>query len=120
MRLARLTTALGAILLATVASAQTPNFTGKWTLVPNPAATGPGGGLGQEATITQDASSITIKRTTQMGEFTTTYKLDDVNQAYRLGANSYVTKPTDLDEFRDILGTLCAHWLRHSKRPELN
>src|SRR5688572_25603052 len=76
MRLARLTTALGGILLATVASAQTPNFTGKWTLVPNPAATGPGGGLGQEATITQDASSITIKRTTQMGEFTTTYKLD--------------------------------------------
>jgi CheY-like chemotaxis protein len=43
----------------------------------------------------------------------------DVNQAYRLGANSYLTKPTDLDEFRDILGTLCAHWLRHSKPPEL-
>jgi CheY-like chemotaxis protein len=43
----------------------------------------------------------------------------DVNQAYRLGANSYVTKPTDLDEFRDILGTLCAHWLSHSKPPEL-
>jgi hypothetical protein len=76
MRLARLTAALGAILLATVASAQTPNFTGKWTLVPDPAATGGFGGLGQEATISQDASSITIKRTTQMGEFTTTYKLD--------------------------------------------
>ena len=76
MRLARLTTALGAILLSAVASAQTPNFAGKWTLVPNPAATGPGGGLGQEAIITQDASSITIKRTTQMGEITSTYKLD--------------------------------------------
>jgi len=44
----------------------------------------------------------------------------DVNHAYRLGANSYVTKPTDLSEFREILGTLCAHWLRDSKRPELN
>ena len=40
-----------------------------------PGATG-AGGLGQEATITQDATSITIKRTTQMGEFTTIYKLD--------------------------------------------
>jgi CheY-like chemotaxis protein len=44
----------------------------------------------------------------------------DVNRAYRMGANSYVTKPTDLGEFREILGTLCAHWLRDSKSPELN
>jgi len=59
-----------------------PNFAGKWTLVPDANAAGGGGrggmggGLGQEATITQDASSLTIKRTTQMGEFTSTYKLD--------------------------------------------
>ena len=74
----RLTMTLALIVVATLASAQqSPNFSGKWTLVPDPAATGGfGGGLGQEATITQDASSITIKRTTQMGEFTTIYKLD--------------------------------------------
>src|SRR6476660_6386882 len=59
-----------------------PNFAGKWTLVPDTNAAGGGGrggmggGLGQEASITQDASSLTIKRTTQMGEFTSTYKLD--------------------------------------------
>jgi hypothetical protein len=77
MRIARSTITLTAILLATVVSAQTPNFAGKWTLVPDPAAAGGmGGGLGQEATITQDATSMTIKRTTQMGEFTSTYKLD--------------------------------------------
>jgi hypothetical protein len=77
MRFARSTITIAAILLATVASAQTPNFAGKWTMVPDPAATGGmGGGLGQEATITQDATSITIKRTTQVGEFTSTYKLD--------------------------------------------
>ena len=34
------------------------------------------GGLGQEATITQDASTLTITRTTQMGTFTSNYKLD--------------------------------------------
>jgi polyisoprenoid-binding protein YceI len=78
MKLARLPLALAAILVATAASAQTPNFAGKWTLVPNPSAApgGFGGGIGQEAVITQDAASITIKRTTQMGEFTTIYKLD--------------------------------------------
>ena len=78
MKLARLPLALAAILVATAASAQTPNFAGKWTLVPNPSAApgGVGGGIGQEAVITQDAASLTIKRTTQMGEFTTIYKLD--------------------------------------------
>ena len=77
MRFARSTITVAAILLATVASAQTPNFAGKWILVPDPAATGGmGGGLGTEAIITQDASTITIKRTTQVGELTSTYKLD--------------------------------------------
>ena len=77
MRSARLATIVVTLCLAAAASAQTPNFSGKWTLVPDPAATGGmGGGLGQEATITQDAASMTIKRTTQMGEFTSTYKLD--------------------------------------------
>jgi polyisoprenoid-binding protein YceI len=78
MRFARVPFAVAAILVATVASAQTPSFAGKWTLVPNPSAApgGFGGGLGQEAVITQDPTTITIKRTTQMGEFTTTYKLD--------------------------------------------
>ncbi len=77
MRFARSTMTVAAILLATGASAQTPNFAGKWILVPDPAATGGmGGGLGTEAIITQDASTITIKRTTQVGELTSTYKLD--------------------------------------------
>jgi hypothetical protein len=78
MNFTRVPFALTAILVATIASAQTPNFAGKWTLVPNPSAPpGPfSGGLGQEAAITQDATAITIRRTTQMGEFTTIYKLD--------------------------------------------
>jgi hypothetical protein len=58
-----------------------PNFAGKWTVVPDPSAAGGdrggmGGALGQEATMTQDASSLTITRTTPMGTFTSTYKLD--------------------------------------------
>ena len=61
---------------ATAVQAQTPNFSGKWALVPDPAAQGPGGGLGTSAMIKQDASTLTINRTTQMGEITTVYKLD--------------------------------------------
>jgi hypothetical protein len=68
-------------LAASVLLAQTPpNFAGKWTLVPDTSATAGGGrgmgGLGQTATIVQDANTLTITRTTQMGEITSTYKLD--------------------------------------------
>jgi hypothetical protein len=55
----------------------TPNFAGKWTLVPDSAPQGPGmGGLGTTATITQDGKTLTVTRTTQMGEITSVYNLD--------------------------------------------
>jgi hypothetical protein len=63
-------------LLAVGVSAQSPpSFAGKWAAVPDPNA---GGGLGGPGGlgITQDAASMTIVRTTPMGEFTTAYKLD--------------------------------------------
>ena len=41
MKLSRLSFALGITLIATVASAQTPNFSGKWTLVPGGAGPSP-------------------------------------------------------------------------------
>jgi hypothetical protein len=65
-----------AVLLSTAALAQTPNFSGKWAVVPDPAAQGPGGGLGQSAVIKQDATTLTVTRTTPMGEVTSVYKLD--------------------------------------------
>ena len=73
--------AMLAFVAATVVAQTPPNFAGKWTLVadPNAAPAGGGrgmGGLGQEATIAQDASSLTITRTTPVGTFTSTYKLD--------------------------------------------
>jgi hypothetical protein len=66
-------------LAASVLMAQTPpNFAGKWTLVPDASAPAGGGrgSLGQTATIVQDANTLTITRTTQAGEITSTYKLD--------------------------------------------
>jgi hypothetical protein len=69
-----------AVIACAAAFAQAPpNFAGKWTLVPDAGAGGGRGGfggLGQSATIVQDPTTLTITRTTQAGEFTSTYKLD--------------------------------------------
>ena len=73
----RVLTLVAVVASMTIAVAQAPpNFAGKWTLVPDPSTPGGMGGLGQEATITQDASTLTITRTNQMGTFTSNYKLD--------------------------------------------
>lgn len=64
----RVTAALGtaAIVLMTIGVAAQANFAGKWTMQP-PADGGGGGGrggrggLGQELTITQDASTLTLE-----------------------------------------------------------
>ena len=65
--------------------AQAPNFAGKWTAdaEKNAAAMpagggggGRGGGMGGEMTIAQDATTMTITRTTPNGETKTVYKLD--------------------------------------------
>lgn len=91
--------ALSLMLAATAARAQDkPNFSGSWTRVedPNaPAAAGRGGrgggrgGLGAAATLMQDASTLTITRTTQAGEVKTVYNLDgsDSKNMMSMGGN---------------------------------
>lgn len=71
-------TAAVLIVIAAGVSAQTPpNFAGKWTLVPDPAAPAPGGmPPSSTLTIVQDEKTLTVTRTTQMGEFTSVYNLD--------------------------------------------
>lgn len=36
---------------------------------------------------------------------------DDMREAYRLGVNSYVVKPVELDRFVSVLGNLGRYWL---------
>ena len=85
----RMAIALSAAVLLVSAglSAQAPNFAGKWTLVPDPNAAAGGGGkggrggggggfCGMECTITQDAKTLTVVRTTQAGEQKAVYNLD--------------------------------------------
>jgi hypothetical protein len=77
--------ALSLIVAAAPAIAQDkPNFSGSWTLVVDPNAAGGGGGrggrggagLGQAATLTQDATTLTVTRQTQNGEVKMVYNLD--------------------------------------------
>jgi len=74
--------ALSLVFAASIAQAQDkPNFSGSWTVIadPNAAPTGGrggGGGLGQAATLTQDAKTLTVTRTTQNGEVKLVYNLD--------------------------------------------
>ena len=42
----------------------------------------------------------------------------DVNRAYALGANSFLVKPLDFENFIELAKMLKAYWLKTSKRPE--
>ena len=83
MKLARVGVIAAAILaVATVVSAQKPDFSGTWTLDPAsaPAAGGRGGGGGAlgngPATVKQTADALMIERTMGDAKVTLTYKLD--------------------------------------------
>jgi two-component system response regulator len=41
----------------------------------------------------------------------------DIVQAYRLGANSYVRKPVDFDQFVQLAEQMCQYWLRVNELP---
>ena len=98
MRTAAVLMGAAALLIsATNASAQAkPNFAGTWTVVVDPnTAPAPGrgggrGGLGQGATITQDAKTLTVTRTTQNGEVKAVYNLDgtDSKNTMTFGGNA--------------------------------
>lgn len=91
-----LTAAVLAFATAAMLAQAPPSFAGKWTLVadPNAAPAGGGrggmGGLGQDATIVQDAPTLTITRATPMGTFTSIYKLDgsESKNTLSMGGNS--------------------------------
>jgi len=92
-RVITVTAVMCALALSSLLAQAPPNFAGKWSLVPDANGAGGGrgmGGLGQNATIVQDANTLTLTRTTQMGEFTTTYKLDgtESRNTLNMGGNT--------------------------------
>ena len=50
---------------------------------------------------------------------TTSRAEEDIQQAYRLNANCYVTKPMDLDEFIGAVKSVVNFWFRTVELPDL-
>jgi len=46
---------------------------------------------------------------------TTSSDLMDIRVAYELGANSFLTKPLDLAEFREMIKAFHQYWIIHAK-----
>lgn len=42
---------------------------------------------------------------------------DDIREAYRLQANSYLRKPVDLDEFIELADAICTYWFHYVQLP---
>ena len=58
-------------------------------------------------------------RTVPVVVLTTSDSATDVDLCYRLGANSFVTKPTDITQFFDLIQSIESFWLRFAQSPEL-
>lgn len=48
---------------------------------------------------------------------TSSAESSDLEECYRLGANSYVRKPTDFDAFVGLIGDVGRYWLGHNCSP---
>lgn len=48
---------------------------------------------------------------------TTSSRPEDIENSYRLGANSYVTKPLDFREFVDVFASMSKYWLQVNHIP---
>jgi CheY-like chemotaxis protein len=48
---------------------------------------------------------------------TSSEEISDVNRAYDIGANSFLVKPLEFENFTSMMRTLSAFWLRQSRAP---
>ena len=51
---------------------------------------------------------------------TSSEEMADVNRAYQLGANSFLVKPGDFEQFVSVIQTLQGYWLWMSETPDIS
>jgi CheY-like chemotaxis protein len=51
---------------------------------------------------------------------TTSDENEDIDTAYLLGANSYLVKPMNFDEYANVMGIAIRFWFEQSEAPSLN
>jgi CheY-like chemotaxis protein len=71
------------------------------------------GGLATLATIRRDVSLRTIP----VIVFTGSGEEEDILRCYELGANSYFTKPSTMEGYRNIIRILETYWLQKAELP---
>lgn len=49
---------------------------------------------------------------------TSTEQIREINYAYTLGANSFLVKPGDFNDYKALAENLHAYWIKTSRRPE--
>jgi len=59
-------------------------------------------------------------RTIRVVVLTSSNAIRDVNQAYQLGANSFLVKPVDFEDFVRVTQALQGYWLWSDKAPEVS
>ena len=50
---------------------------------------------------------------------TSSDRIRDINLAYELGANSFLTKPLNFIDFTNTISVMLKYWLERSKKPEV-
>jgi len=64
----------------------------------------------------QSQPKLSLLRTVVL---TTSEELRDVNRAYKLGANSFLTKPIDFRDFVQLTAAVKGYWIWLSRSPEI-
>ena len=71
----------------------------------------PGPATGPPATVSVGAMMSTGTRLLPVVLLTSSDEERDVMEGYRLGANSYIRKPVDFNQFTEAVRTLGLYWL---------
>ena len=51
--------------------------------------------------------------------FSSSENVDEINQAYELGTNSYLIKPIDYEKLKELIGDVSKYWLNLNRIPPL-
>ncbi len=67
--------------------------------------------------VLEQISSNQLTQNIPVVVLTSSKEHPDVEKAYLLGANSYIVKPVDFEDFRTIVNSLGIYWLQHNQPP---
>jgi CheY-like chemotaxis protein len=59
-------------------------------------------------------------KTLRVAMLTSSDMPQEIQHAYELGVNTFLTKPVDLDKLVEMIKVLHAHWVKHAPAPEVS